>query len=149
MQIVGTNRKAGCKWASLYKNYLQTEITLASSRRCYIPRTYLEVPGVDLIDDLQVSGQDELQHGHRPALQCLREEGVVCVGKGQSADVPGLLPAQLLLVQENTHQLRDSQRWVSVVQLDSNLGWGVGGGGTCLLLSALVLPTAVLKMVLC
>lgn len=45
---------------------------------------------VDLVDDLQVSGQQFLQQLHRPALQGLREDGVVGVGKRAPGEVPGL-----------------------------------------------------------
>ena len=44
--------------------------------------------GVDLVNDLEVPGEDVIQHDHRPPLQGLREEGVVCVGEGLGADVP-------------------------------------------------------------
>ncbi len=49
--------------------------------------------GVDLVDDLQMSGQYFLEHGHGPPLQGLRQQGVVGVGKGLGAHVPGLFPA--------------------------------------------------------
>ncbi len=52
--------------------------------------TYIEVDLVDLVDDLQVSGQEGLQQLHRPALQSLGEDCVVGVGKGALSEVPGL-----------------------------------------------------------
>lgn len=52
--------------------------------------TYIEVSLVDLVDDLQVSGQQRLQQLHRPTLQSLRQHSVVGVGEGASGEIPGL-----------------------------------------------------------
>lgn len=52
--------------------------------------TYVEVGLVDLVDDLQVSGQQRLQQLHRPTLQGLGEDGVVGVGEGAPGEIPGL-----------------------------------------------------------
>lgn len=52
--------------------------------------TYVEVDLVDLVDDLQVSGQERLQQVHGPALQSFRQDCVVGVGKGAPGEVPGL-----------------------------------------------------------
>ena len=87
--------------------------------------TGLQVACIDLIDDLQVSWQYLLYHGHWPALQGLRQQSMVGVGKGLGADCPGLLPANLLEVHEDTHQLCDGHGRVSVIQLNGNLE------GTC------------------
>lgn len=51
---------------------------------------YVEVDLVDLVDDLQVSGQERLQQVHGPALQSFRQDRVVGVGKGAPGEVPGL-----------------------------------------------------------
>ena len=77
--------------------------------------------GVDLVNDLQVPRQDPLDHGDRPALQGLGEQGVVGVGKRLGAYVPRLFPAHLLVVQQNAHEFGDGERRVSVVELNGNL----------------------------
>lgn len=51
---------------------------------------YVEVDLVDLVDDLQVSGQERLQQVHGPAFQSFGQDGVVGVGKGAPGEVPGL-----------------------------------------------------------
>ena len=51
------------------------------------------MPGIDLKDDLEVTRKDTFQHADRPALQGLRQEGVVRIGKGLGTDVPCLVPA--------------------------------------------------------
>lgn len=53
-------------------------------------RAYLQVPPVDLVDDLQVPGQQVLEEVDGPALQSLRQNGVVGVGTGTNHNVPGL-----------------------------------------------------------
>ena len=83
--------------------------------------TNLEMPGVDLVDDLKVAGKNALQHVDGPAFQGLREQGVVGVGKGLRDDAPGLLPLELLLVHEDSHELGDAEGRVGVVKLDSHL----------------------------
>ncbi len=69
--------------------------------------THLQVPGVDFVDDLQVARQNMLEHADRPALQGLGQEGVVGVGEGLGADLPGFVPAQMLQVHQDAHQLWD------------------------------------------
>lgn len=57
------------------------------------PRTagaHVQVPLVDSINDLQVSWQQLLKHGHRPALQGLWQHSVVGVRTGILCDLPGL-----------------------------------------------------------
>lgn len=104
---------------------------------------YLQVSPVDLVDDVQVTRQQVFEEVHRPAFQGFRQDGVVGVGAGPNHDVPGLeslafrlpiqleanicsqyqylLPAELLQVHQDPHQLGDGQRRVGVVQLDGHL----------------------------
>lgn len=56
---------------------------------------------VDQVDNLQVAGKDLLEHGHRPPLQGLREDRVVCVGKCLHRDSPGLVPWESLNVHKD------------------------------------------------
>lgn len=56
----------------------------------YILPSYLQVPPVDLVNDVEVSRQQVLEEVHGPALQCLRQHGVVGVGTGSDHNVPGL-----------------------------------------------------------
>ena len=64
-------------------------------------------PGVDLIDNLHVPGQDLLHHGDGPLLKCLRHECVVGVTHTLLGDVPCGIPVKAFLVDEDPHELGD------------------------------------------
>ena len=80
----------------------------------------LEAP-VDLLDQLKVSWQQAPEQAHRPALERLGQQGVVGVGDGGSGDLPGLVPVQLLEVDQHAHQLGDGDGGVGVVELHRHL----------------------------
>ena len=86
--------------------------------------SHLEVTRVDFIHDLQVAGEEVLDHCHCPSFQGLGQERVVGVGKGLGAGVPRLGPVQLFHIQQQPHQLWDGQCRVGVVQLDGALHGG-------------------------
>ena len=78
----------------------------------------VEKPAVDLEDDLQVARQEHLEPADRPFLQRFGKERVIRVGQGSPGDVPGLVPAQLRIVEQDAHQLGGGHRGVGVVELD-------------------------------
>ncbi len=73
---------------------------------------------VDLGDDLHMARQQGFNQLLVPALQRLWHQGVVGVGEGLAGDRPGVVPAQLMLVDQHTQQFRNGDGWVGVVQLD-------------------------------
>ena len=75
-------------------------------------------PGIDFVNDLQMPGKQSSEHLDGPLLQRLRQNGVVGVAGGRGGDSPGLIPAQPFAIDQQTHQLRDDQRGVRVVELD-------------------------------
>ena len=75
----------------------------------------------DLDQKLPDAGQQGLDELLGPALQGLGENGVVGVGHGVGDDVPRLVPAVALLVQQDAHELRDDQGGVGVVDLNDVL----------------------------
>ena len=82
----------------------------------------VEEPAVDLVDDLQVPrGSSSSKKRDRPLLQRLGQQRVVGVGQGPHGQVPGLVPAEPGLVEQDAHQLGDGQRGVRVVELDGDL----------------------------
>ena len=94
--------------------------TLASSPGCVGPDVVQEAP-VDLVDDLQVPGQEGLEQLDRPLLQGLGQERVVGVRQGAHREVPRLVPAELRLVEQDAHQLGHGHRRMGVVELDRHL----------------------------
>ena len=81
----------------------------------------VEEAAVDLVDDLQVPRQHQLEQADRPVLQRLGQQRVVGVGQRPPRQVPGLVPAELRLVEQDPHQLGDGQRGMRVVELDGDL----------------------------
>ena len=94
----------------------------------------------DLHQDLPDPGQQGLDELLGPALQGLHHDGVVGVGHGVGDDVPGLVPAVALLVQQDAHELGDDQGGVGVVDLDDVLLVEIPQGAVL----GLVLPADVL-----
>ena len=79
------------------------------------------ITGSDLLEDLPDTGQQALDEPLGPALQSLGQHGVVGVGHGVGENVPGLVPAVALHVQQDTHQLGNDQSGVGIVDLDDVL----------------------------
>ena len=76
---------------------------------------------VDKVNDLQVTRENTLQHGHWPSFQSLWEHRVIRVGEGFDGDVPGLVPREPLNVHKDPQQLRNSHGGVSIIQLNGHL----------------------------
>ena len=76
---------------------------------------------VDEVDDLHVAGQHPLHQRHRPGFERFRQQGVVGVGEHRLRDRPGLVPFDLVEVDEDAHQFSDADRWMGVVELDGGV----------------------------
>ena len=83
-----------------------------------VGHSMLDEAGIDLEDDLHVSGKDVLEHRHGPLLEGFRHERVVGVAHALLGDVPCGIPVQILLVDQDSHELGDCNRGVCVVELD-------------------------------
>ena len=66
-------------------------------------------------------GSRSSKQSHRPLLQRLGQQRVVGVGERAHGQVPGLVPAEVGLVEQDAHQLGDRDRRVRVVELDGDL----------------------------
>lgn len=74
-----------------------------------------------VINDLQVPGEQMLKQWNGPLLKSFRKDGVVCEEERVGDDFPSFVPWYLLLINENTHQLRNSEGRVSIVELDGGI----------------------------
>ena len=74
---------------------------------------------VNLIDDLHMARQQRFHQLLIPALQRFRHQGVVGVGEGAAGDGPGVVPAQLMLVDQHAQQFRDGNGRMRVVKLNN------------------------------
>lgn len=81
---------------------------------------------VDLVDDLEVAGEEALEERKRPLLERLGlavasqvthlgKDSVVGVGEGLGDNLPRGVEGDLLLINEDAHELDDRYRGVGVV----------------------------------
>ena len=67
--------------------------------------------------------QQDLEPLERPFLERLGQERVVRVRQGLLGQVPGLIPAEVRVVQQDPHQLGDGEGRVRIVELDGDPFW--------------------------
>ena len=79
----------------------------------------IQKPAIDLKDDLKMSRQQIREHVQWPTLQRLGQKRVVGVTKSGLRHPPRILPSHRMLVHQQTHQLRNANRRMRIVQLHS------------------------------
>ena len=77
---------------------------------------------VDAVDDFEMARQQPLEQFDRPGLQRLRQQRVVGVGQRRHRDLPRLVPAEIVQVDQDPHQLGDGEARMGVVELHRDLG---------------------------
>ena len=75
---------------------------------------------VDFKDDLQVTRQNFTQHINRPGFQRLAHQRVVSVGEDLTTHLKRVVPAKLVLIDQQTHHLRNRQHRMSIVEVNRN-----------------------------
>ena len=65
--------------------------------------------------------QHHLEPGERPFLERFRQQGVIGVGQRSLRQIPGLVPAEMRLIEQDPHQLRYRHRRMRVVELNRDL----------------------------
>src|SRR5208282_1735387 len=78
---------------------------------------------IDLVNDLQMARHDSFKQAHRPSFQRFRQKRVISICDRGAGNLPRNRPLQIVLVDENAHQLRNSQCGMSVIELNSHLRW--------------------------
>ena len=89
----------------------------------------VKMPAVDLVDNFRMTRHEAIEPFQRPFFQCLGQQRVVRVRQSPLCEIPGLVPTEMRVVQQNPHQLGNGHRRVRVVHLDGDfLGKGVPVG---------------------
>ena len=73
---------------------------------------------VDLADDLPHARQLALDEALRPRLERLGHDGMVRIVDAGGDDIPRLVPAEAVVIEQQAHELGDDERRVRVVDLD-------------------------------
>ena len=81
----------------------------------------LDEAAVDLLTDGVDARQLLTEQIDVPALKRLAHNGVVRIGQRAAGDVPRLVPAEVVLIDEQAHQLRHTQGRMGVVDVDGDL----------------------------
>ena len=78
----------------------------------------IEQSAVDLEDDLEVARQQHLEPLERPFFEGFGQKRVVRVRQRPLGQVPGLVPSEVRVVEQDSHQLGDGDRRMGIVELD-------------------------------
>ena len=78
-------------------------------------------PPVDLVDDLEMTRNEELHPFDRPALERLGQQSMIGVGERALGEVESLIPPEMRVVEQNAHELRRRQGGMGIVHLDRRL----------------------------
>lgn len=62
-----------------------------------------------------------LEQPNGPLLKSFRKDSVVGEEECVSDDVPGIVPRDLLLINKNTHEFRNCESGVGIVELDGRI----------------------------
>ena len=81
----------------------------------------VEKAPIDFENDLQMSRQQLLKVVERPSFESLGQQRVVGVGQSPSCQIPGLVPTEARIIEQDPHQLRYRQCRVRIVELDRDL----------------------------
>ena len=76
---------------------------------------------IDAVDDLEMPRQQPLEQLDRPGLERFRQQRVVGVGQRRDRDLPGFVPAEIVQVDQDAHQLGDGEARMGVVELHRGL----------------------------
>ena len=75
----------------------------------------------NIVDYLQVPREQVLQQRNGPLLESFGKDCVVGEEECVSDDLPGFVPWNLFLIDEDTHEFRDSESGVGIVELDRGI----------------------------
>ena len=76
---------------------------------------------VDAVDDFEMPRQQPLEQFDRPGFERFRQQRVVGVGQRRDRDLPRLVPAEIMQVDQDAHQFGDGEARMGVVELHRGL----------------------------
>ena len=76
-----------------------------------------QMRGIDAVDDFEMPRQQPLEQFDRPGFQRFRQQRVIGVRQRRHRDFPRLVPAEIVQVDQDAHQLGDGKAWMGVVKL--------------------------------
>ena len=76
---------------------------------------------IDFLNDLQNPRYFLLHHVNVPAFHRLSHNRMVGVAHDVDRNLPGILPAQAMLIHQKPHQFGDCHGWMRVVDVNSNV----------------------------
>src|SRR5262249_9521067 len=79
---------------------------------------FVQKPPVDFIDDLQMPWDQYFEPRDGPFLKRFGQQRVIGVSECLLCQVPGLVPPQMSIIKQYSHQFGDCQRWMRVIKLD-------------------------------
>ena len=83
---------------------------------------YIDEPAaVDLVDDHVDARQQILEHTDFPFFKSLRHDGMIGIGNGLLRNLPCLVPTEPLFIDENAHELCDTERRMGIVDVDGDI----------------------------
>ncbi len=80
----------------------------------------LHKSAVDLLHNLVNPGEQSGEQVNGPFLQSLCHDGMVGIRAGSGGDIPGFVPAQIIIIQQDTHQFGNRHRRMGIVELESH-----------------------------
>src|SRR5262245_2989196 len=80
---------------------------------------YSKMLHIDAIDDLQVPRQKAAEQIDWPSFERFRQERMVSVGEYADSDAPRVVPRQAVQVDEDTHEFRNCDARMCIIELDS------------------------------
>ena len=73
---------------------------------------------VDFFYNLVNTWKQSLENRDWPFFQSFCKNCMVCISKGMSYNVPGIIPANIVIIQEDTHKFRNCNYRVSIIKLN-------------------------------
>src|SRR5262245_33497924 len=104
-------------WALFYETYLLNAVLISGKA---FPGLVNQA-AINFVYYLQVAGQHPFKPNDRPLFKRLWQQRVIGIGEGPLSKIPGLIPTEMRLIEQNPHQLRHRHCRVRVIELNSNL----------------------------